>query len=173
VAAEKTNLYNVANRITSGRHCSPSLIQSNIRRAAVEFSPALELPDAIVLVFSFGDPSRWESFEGQPDGELWLTRPVDEELKAKNFEQMKVSLASKLPKLAAHRPPEGRTLLVLETPDFHCQRMDCHRSCYEPYGERHPRRRCLGKVAMRAIRRDDPPDRADAERGSRCANPAF
>jgi hypothetical protein len=62
---------------------------------------------------------RHPSSTAHPDGALTVASMVEPaELPALNIVQMSSSLNEKLPKLEQHRPPGGRTLLVLENRDI-------------------------------------------------------
>lgn len=62
---------------------------------------------------------RTEQWEGVPEGALSLRWPIDfDQLPDARVEQMVSTLNRKLPKLEEHRPPGGRTVLVLENQDI-------------------------------------------------------
>lgn len=89
--------------LTPGRTSTPS----NVATAG----PPV-LPFTVTLL-------RTEGFEGVPDGTLQLRWPIDfEQLASARLDQMASTLQAKLPKLEDQRPPNGRTILILENRDI-------------------------------------------------------
>lgn len=106
----------------------PRLDEESIGRWIVKTAPTLGIGKtysgpkhfAVVLPPETPIPLSLYRFQGPPDdGSLDLSRFIDaSHLDLLRRERARTALQKKLPKLAEHRPPDGRSVLVLENPDI-------------------------------------------------------